>query len=157
MAPPDSASPPVVVSACLLGQPCRWDGGTLLVPDLGPWLAGAQPLPVCPEVLAGLGVPRPPMHWDGGDARAALAGRARLLDANGRDCTAQLLAGAQEALRQARDAGCRRALLKERSPSCGVRQVHTDAGLVDGCGLFALLLAEAGLALSTEEDLDASR
>ncbi|MBM4318510.1 MAG: DUF523 domain-containing protein [Deltaproteobacteria bacterium] len=143
---------PVAVSACLVGEPCRFDGQARPLADLGERLGGAEALPLCPEVLAGLGVPRPPVAFHGGDGRAVLAGEARLLRADGRDVTAAMIAGARRAAALIRAAGCRRAILKERSPSCGVYRVHADGELVPGCGLLAALLAQDGVELQTEEE-----
>lgn len=143
--------PPVVVSACLAGEQCRWDGQASPLPELDALLAGAAPLCVCPEVLGGFGVPRPPVEFSGGDGRAVLRGEARVLRDDGCDVTAAMIRGARRAAAQARAAGSRRAILKERSPSCGVRQVHVDGRVVPGCGLLAALLEEMGLELRTEE------
>lgn len=151
-------APVWAVSACLLGIPCRYDGthkGGMSPERLlqGKKEMSPRPevLPLCPEVLAGLGVPRPPMVFEDGDGTAALAGAARLLDEHGRDCTAQLAAGAALAVRLARAAGCVSALLKARSPSCGVHQVHTKTGLVPGCGMFTAACTQAGILVRSDE------
>jgi uncharacterized protein YbbK (DUF523 family) len=144
-------APTVAVSACLLGEVCRYDGGSKPLADLERLLDGRGILPLCPEVLAGLGVPRPPMVFEGGDGVAALAGSARLVDENGRDCTALLAAGVTLALRLARAAGCESALLKARSPSCGVHQVHTESGLIEGCGMFTAACRKASIRVRSDE------
>lgn len=145
-----SDAPVWVVSACLLGIPCRYDGlhKGLASPDR--LVDGRQVLPLCPEVLAGLGVPRPPMVFEGGDGVAALAGAARLVDEHGRDCTAQLAKGAALAVRLALAAGCVSGLLKARSPSCGVQQVHTKTGLIPGCGMFTAACHQAGIRVRSD-------
>lgn len=149
----ESSDGPVrAVSACLLGLRCRYDGQVLDGVDLDRLLRGLTPLPLCPEVLAGFGVPRPPMDFRGGDGAAALDGQARLVDVGGRDCTARLAFGSALALDLAQAAGCDSAVLKARSPSCGVHRVHTEAGLVPGRGMFATLCARAGLAVQSDED-----
>jgi uncharacterized protein YbbK (DUF523 family) len=137
----------VVVSACLLGVRCRHDGGDkrndAAVARAVPPDGGAELLPLCPEVLARLGVPRPPINLspDGKTAH----------DPRGRDVTAELDAGARLADLYATQAGATRALLKERSPSCGVHQIHTDDGIVDGEGRFAARLRKRGLPIVSEE------
>jgi len=144
-------APVLAVSACLLGIPCRYDGLDKGLAALDRLTAGRRVLPLCAEVLAGLGVPRPPMVFEGGDGAAALAGTARLVDEHGRDCTAHLARGAALAVRLALAAGCVSALLKARSPSCGVRQVHTGTGLVEGCGMFTAACHQAGIPVRSDE------
>lgn len=145
------SSPPVAVSACLVGLACRYDGAHKHTEDLSRMLQGRAPLPLCPEVLAGLGVPRPPMVFEAGDGGAALEGTTRLLDAHGRDCTDDLRRGAQLAVALALAAGCQRALCKARSPSCGVHQVYTQAGLVPGRGMFTAACGIAGIQVRSDE------
>jgi len=143
---------PVVVSACLVGVACRYDGADKGLPQVHRLLQGQKALPLCPEVLAGLGVPRPPMVFEAADGAAALVGATRLLDAQGRDCTADLARGARFAVRLAEAAGCERAVCKARSPSCGVHQVYTHAGLVPGCGMFTAACRDAGIVVCSDED-----
>jgi uncharacterized protein YbbK (DUF523 family) len=119
------------VSACLLGVRCRYDGESREVPGLAERLTredpGAEIVPVCPEELGGLPTPRSPsiIRCGGcsngeGDATgpAVLAGRARVLSAEGLDRTAEFVRGAREAVRIARASGAAKAVLKTRSPSC---------------------------------------
>lgn len=144
--------PPVVVSACLLGIACRYDGSAKPVSGLSAGLPGA-PMPVCPEVLAGLGTPRPPMTFDSG-GEGPPGGVVRLQDRHGRDCTAALGRGVDRALGLVRAAGATHAVLKARSPSCAVRQVHTRQGLVAGVGLFTAACLGAGLIVRSDEQDD---
>ncbi len=148
-----SVAPAVGVSACLVGVRCRYDGGLREVPGLVRALHGHEIIPLCPEVLAGLGVPRPTMVFVGGDGEAALDGRARLVDEDGQDRTMDLALGAGRALRLALEAACESLVLKARSPSCGVRWVHTREGLVAGRGMFTGLALRAGLEARTDEEL----
>lgn len=143
---PARGSGVILVSACLLGQPTRYDGRVLPVPA---WLANLPPhkvLPLCPEVLGGLPVPRPVARLVGAtlgrEGLDVLAGRARLLTAEGQDVNAAFLAGARAVLKRALDAGVRRAYLKDRSPSCGhdPQGVNPRGGPRQGL-LAALLLA----------------
>jgi uncharacterized protein YbbK (DUF523 family) len=139
--------PVAVVSACLLGVRCRYDGGDKAHPAaVARHAADAEILPLCPEVLARLGVPRPAI---------VLTDEGRARTADGRDVTTQLEAGATLAERLADLAGASRALLKERSPSCGCRRVHgaPDGGLRAGEGRFAARLRARGLPLASEEDV----
>jgi uncharacterized protein YbbK (DUF523 family) len=137
---------PVLVSSCLAGVACRHDGRDRR--DLAAADLPADAVPVCPEVLGGLGVPREPAEIVGGDGTDVWAGRARVLTVTGRDVTASYQAGARRALAQARAAGARRALLVEGSPSCGCRRIRdgTFAGKDRaGPGVTAALLAQAGI------------
>ena len=135
-----------LVSACLLGRACRYNGTDEETPDLIEALraAGTEVVPFCPEEAGGLGTPRPAAKLHGGDGDAVADGRARVIDENGRDVTDAFLNGAREAVLAAE--GCEAAFLKERSPSCGCALVHTEEGLVHGCGVTAALLRRAGIA-----------
>ncbi len=147
-----AAGPLRCVSACLLGIPCRYDGGSKPLLDLAQRLGQHRPLPLCPEVLAGLGIPRPPMAFVGGDGEQALLGGAVLADVQGRDCTPALRLAVARALRIVRAARCEQALLKERSPSCGVWQTHArEGGLREGCGMLTAALKQAGIAVESDE------
>lgn len=135
-----------VVSACLAGVACRYDGGGAPHPLVMELARANEALPVCPEVLGGLGVPRPPCELVNG----------RALTSDGRDCDGAYRKGASEALRLARAAGCTHAVLKARSPSCGAGCVYDGTFThtrVAGDGVFASLLREAGFTLMTEEEL----
>lgn len=140
---------PVLVSACLLGRRCRYDGRDSRDQVLEQELAreGLEPVPFCPEEHGGLGTPRPAAWIQAGDASAVVDGEARMVDRHGRDVTAAFLAGASGALEICRARGITRALLKERSPSCGVRRTHVDNRLVDGPGITSESLARAGIEL----------
>lgn len=137
----------VLVSACLLGRRCRYDGGHKETPELREALArdGLEAVPFCPEEAGGLGTPRPAASIVGGDGFAVLDGEARVVTAGGRDVTEEYLAGARAAAAQARDTGCPAAYLMERSPSCGCDRVHTADGLARGCGVTTALLRRAGI------------
>ncbi|MFF5504730.1 DUF523 domain-containing protein [Streptomyces roseolus] len=138
----------MLVSACLRGVPCRFDGRDKASPEIEAALAGREPVPFCPETAGGLATPRRPVELVGGDGGAVLDGAARVVDDTGRDVTAEFVAGARLALRAARRAGCREALLMPRSPSCGRGTVHDGSftGLLTaGDGVTAALLARNGV------------
>jgi uncharacterized protein YbbK (DUF523 family) len=136
---------PVLVSACMLGVHCRYDASTNPSADLCQALSGIQIIPVCPEQLGGLATPRAPAHLVGGSGEDVLDGRARVVTDAGVDVTEQYLRGAYETLRIARLFGVRRAILKERSPSCGCLLVHRDGALQAGSGVTAALLLREGI------------
>lgn len=112
----------ILVSACLLGQNVRYDGGHCLAPDLASQLAGQPYLALCPELLGGMGVPRPPADITGArpgrEGEDVLDGLARVVTRQGQDVTARFLAGASQVFALAMQAGVNLCLLKDRSPSC---------------------------------------
>lgn len=138
---------PVLVSACLLGRTCRYDGRENRDRALERELAarGLAAVPFCPEEHGGLGTPRPPASIEAADAAAVVDGRARVVTDAGRDVTAEFLLGAQGALELCRAQGIGIAFLKERSPSCGVRATHVAGELAPGPGVTAELLARHGV------------
>lgn len=146
------------VSACLLGVRCRYDGGTNLREPLLDLVRQGKAIPVCPEQLGGLPTPRIPAEIEGGDARAVWEGRAAVRNAAGEDVTSSFLRGAEETLRLARMFGARAAILKERSPSCGVREVYDGTfqrRLISGMGVAAYYLAQNGLEVLSDEEFPA--
>lgn len=137
-----------LVSACLCGMHCRYDGGTKACASLQRELAGTPMLLVCPESLAGLSAPRPPSVLFGGDGHAVLDGTAavRRLSDNA-DLTPAFIQGAEATLALARQTGVTEAILKRKSPSCGVSSCYQDGELRPGMGVAAALLARNGIAV----------
>jgi uncharacterized protein YbbK (DUF523 family) len=141
----------VLVSACLLGVRCRYDGAHKHYPGVAAALAGCEAVAVCPEQAGGLPTPRVPCDLSGGDGHAVWAGTASVKDRDGVDRSAAFREGALRCLRQAPEAAW--ALLKSGSPSCGVHQTWIDGERAPGQGVFAALLAMRGVAAKTELDL----
>jgi uncharacterized protein YbbK (DUF523 family) len=144
----------VLVSACLAGRRCRFDGSSNRDDEVSRLVAEGRAVLVCPEVDGGLGTPRPPAEIVGGDGRAVLEGRARVVTDAGADVTDAYVAGAHAALDAARAAGATRAILKARSPSCGLGAVYDGSfrrTLVPGDGVTAALLVASGIEVSPEE------
>ncbi len=138
-----------VVSACLLGENCKYSGGNNLDPRVAEWLGdrGCEAVPVCPEVLGGLPVPRVPAEIADGGVTAR----------DGKSVDREFRRGAALALEIARREGAELAILQPRSPSCGVKEVYdgTFSGRrVPGMGVFARLLAENGFRVLEPEDLE---
>lgn len=139
----------VLVSACLLGRPTRYDGRHSLDEPLARELQGRRVLALCPEVASGLGVPRAPARYvearPGSEGSDLLAGRTRIVNAEGRDVSREFIGGARAVAARALAAGVRRAYLKDRSPSCGYdpRGVNPQGGV--RLGVLAALLIEAGV------------
>ena len=134
----------VVVSACLVGVHCRHDGDHREKKGRLAALGDVEILPLCPEMLAGFGVPRPTLTL-------SLDGKT-VIDKDGRDVTAALRAGVQTAAGYAETCQAKRALLKERSPSCGVAAVHSETGLRAGEGFFTAELKRRRLRVVSDED-----
>ena len=136
----------LLVSACLLGTCCRYDGASKAHP-LAERLAERHTLvPVCPEQLGGLPTPRPPAERRGD----------WVVTGDGADVTEQYRRGAEEALRLCRQLGCGAAVLKERSPSCGRGEIYdgTFSGrLAAGDGVTASLLLDSGVPVYGESQI----
>ena len=139
----------ILVSACLLGCPCRYDGQSKKHPEVEALRErGHELIAVCPEVQGGLTTPRPPAERqkDG-----------QVVNREGTDVTVQYRRGAEIALQTARGQGCALAILKERSPSCGSGEIYdgTFSGtLVPGDGVAAQRLRQAGIQVLGESQVN---
>lgn len=146
----------VLVSACLLGSPVRYNDIHQRCESevLARWQAQGRVVPVCPEVAGGLSVPRPPAEITlGAGGAMVLQGRARVVDPQGNDVSAAFITGAQHALMQAQGKGIRVAVLKEGSASCGSGYIYdgTFSGIrVAEQGVLAALLESAGIRVFSE-------
>lgn len=151
----------ILVSKCLTGAPCRYNGQGKPNRDVIDFLAtmteGQDYLLICPECDGGLPIPRLGGEICGGTAADVLHGTARVQNINGDDYTAAFIAGAQKAAQLATEHHATAALLKEKSPSCGSHLVHDGHFgdcVIAGQGITAHLLCEAGVACFSEEELD---
>lgn len=137
----------LLISACLMGVKCRYDGGRKPLERLDELMEKHVLIPVCPEVVGGLSTPRVPAERIG----------EKVIAKDGRDVTAAYEQGAQEALRLAQMTGCTHALLKERSPSCGCGVIYDGSftgGLCKGDGVCAALLKQHGVKVLGESRVD---
>ena len=119
----------ILVSACLLGRPVRYNGSAkpFIHPALSRWQAEGRVVSICPELAAGFRVPRPPAEIGAGrSGEDVLGGGAQVIEQGGADVTALYLAGARAALALARAENCRFALLIDGSPSCGSSFISAD-------------------------------
>ncbi len=137
----------IIVSACLLGEACRYDGKSKPCETVIKLSEKYELIPVCPEVLGGLSTPRPPseMQSDG-----------RFINSENKDVTENYINGARITLKIAKENGCKLAVLKEKSPSCGVhfRYDGTFSGtLINKSGITASLLRENGITVLSEDDI----
>lgn len=139
----------VLISACLAGEKCRYDGSAKPNAALLERLGGdGAYMPVCPECLGGLEIPRQPAEIVGGDGAAVLDGRANILGRDGADRTEAFLRGAEATLRLAMENNVKRVYLKQKSPSCGAGEIYdgTFSGrCIPGDGVTAALLRRNGI------------
>ncbi len=145
MSAPAESKSPALVSACLLGVRCRYDGCSKSSEAALALVRSRPCVPVCPEQLGGLPTPRPKSHLTDGDGRAVLAGEAKVVNDAGEDVTAAFVRGARECVELARRFGAREAFLKQRSPSCGCGVVRVSGEMTEGLGVAAAALEQAGL------------
>ena len=136
----------IMVSACLLGQKCKYNGGDNYSEKLTAFLKGNEVIPVCPEVAGGLPVPRPSCEIVNGIVR----------NKAGESADKEFRTGAAICLQKAADEKIDLAVLQSRSPSCGVRQIYdgTFSGkLIEGRGIFADLLLKNGFKIMDVSDI----
>ena len=136
----------ILVSACLLGENCKYNGGNNYNPAVIKFLEGHEVVPVCPEMLAGLGCPRTPVEIVDGVVTAR----------DGKVVDAPLREAVEKTMAQIRAAGIDCAVLQSRSPTCGVNQIYdgTFTGTrISGSGIFAQALKDAGCRVIDAEDL----
>jgi uncharacterized protein YbbK (DUF523 family) len=156
----DAQSPlsagPMLVSACLAGRACRFDGSSNEDDRVSRLVAEGRAVLICPEMDGGLGTPRPRAEIVGGDGSDVLEGTARVVTEHGRDVTGAYLEGARRALEASQSSGARVAILKSRSPSCGNGAIYDGTfshSLVAGDGVTAALLRDNGVEVLTDEEL----
>ena len=133
----------LLISACLLGRNCKYNGGNNYTPLVEELKGRFELVPVCPECLGGLPIPHEPSERVGD----------QVLSRSGADVTAAFQRGAEKTLSIAKKAGVRRAVLKERSPSCGCGSVYdgTFSGrTAPGNGVAAELLLARGVEIFGE-------
>jgi len=147
----------ILVSACLLGTNCKYSGGNNLTPRILELLDQLELVPFCPEEMGGLLTPREPCEIQGGTGKDVLAGNARVLNKLGEDVTEQFVKGAEATLELARKYGCKAAILKANSPSCGSGIIYDGSfsgKRKEGSGVCSQLLQDNGIAVMTELDFE---
>jgi uncharacterized protein YbbK (DUF523 family) len=145
--------PGIIVSACLTGVRCRYDGGHRLDQKVLRRSMEEELVPLCPEQMGGLSIPRHPSEIIGGDGDDVLDGRARVVDTEGMDVTGQFLKGADEFLSTAKRSNIKKAIMKEKSPSCGVHRIYRNGILVSGKGVLTALLMREGIGIMSNEEI----
>lgn len=135
----------MIVSACLAGVNCRYDGTNCFDGEIEEMSRRGEAFPVCPEQLGGLPIPRVPCEIEKGTGEDVLAGRSRVVNAEGEDVTAHFVRGAWQTLALVRALGIREGVFKAHSPSCGVERIKRNGRLVKGPGVCAALLLKEGV------------
>ncbi|SEF70485.1 Uncharacterized conserved protein YbbK, DUF523 family [Caloramator fervidus] len=144
----------ILVSACLCGINCKYNGGNNFNEYIYNLLKQGKLIPVCPEQLGGLPTPRLPSEIVKGDAKDVLEGRGLVLNIQGEDVTKFFVKGAYETLNIARAFNCKAAILKSKSPSCGKGFVYDGTfsnKLKMGNGITAQLLLMNGVEVVDED------
>ncbi|PFK29535.1 hypothetical protein COI93_23290 [Bacillus cereus] len=145
----------IVVSACLAGIACRYDGNDNLIAKIEELLQKEETILVCPEVLGGLPTPRPSAEIIGGNGDDVLDGKAKVVDKDGNDVTEAFVKGAYKALEAMQGLNPEYIILKERSPSCGSSTIYTgefNGNKRDGYGVTTALFRRHGFTVISEED-----
>ena len=135
----------ILVSACLVGINCRYDGSNTINDTIIKEIKDEGFIPVCPEQLGGLSTPRPPASIQNGSGFDVIGYISKVIDMNGRDVTREFLKGAQEALKIAKLLRVQKAILKANSPSCGVNFTSSNFKKITGPGVFTAMLRNEGI------------
>ena len=149
----------ILVSACLLGRPVRYNGRAFTIENsiLQRWQSGGLVVPLCPEVAAGFPTPRPPAEIEAGfDGEDVLANRAHIFEDNGADVTSGFITGATIAVETATKYQCRFALLTDGSPSCGSSFIYSgrhDGMKRQGMGAVTAALRRAGVRVFAQHQI----
>lgn len=136
----------ILVSGCLLGENCKYNGGNNYNPRVVEFLKGKEVISICPEIMAGMGCPRNPIEIVDGV----------LTDCHGKNVDSLIRKSVMEIMERIRDEEIQCAVLQSRSPTCGVNQVYdgTFSGkLIPGSGIFAKSLMDAGYRVIDVEDI----
>lgn len=136
-----------LVSACLLGLNCRFDGQSKINETLISSLRGTNFIPFCPEQLGGLSTPRPRAWIIHGDGNDVLTGKSKVINELGEDVTVQFIKGAIETEKLTTVFSIKKAYLKSKSPSCGVGRIYHGEYLARGHGVCAAILMQKKIEL----------
>ncbi len=143
----------ILVSACLCGIDCKYNGGNNLVKPILDLLKEGKAIPVCPEQLGGLPTPRAASEICSGTGKDVLTGEAKVVLKDGTDCTKYFIKGAEETLKIAKALNIAKAILKENSPSCGSNFIYDGSfsgNKTAGRGVTAELLFKNGIEILNE-------
>ena len=149
----------IIVSACLLGENCKYSGGNNKSENVIKYLEDKEYLLVCPEQLGGLSTPRNPSEiitYGNKDGNDVLSGCTKVLSNKGIDVTKNFIQGAEETLKIAKEHNAKTAILKAGSPSCGYKKIYDGTFLgnkIQGMGVTAAILNKENIALLDEDDI----
>ena len=151
--------PNILVSACLLGDPVRYDGTDLLLdhPLMKKWQDQGRLIAICPEVEGEMSVPRAPAEITRGDGKLVLGGKSKVIDAQGEDVTKAFIKGALKTLKTALDNNCVAAILTEHSPSCGSNMIYDGTFTqqkVEGVGVATSMLEQNHIPVFNQQQLE---
>lgn len=145
----------ILVSSCLAGENCRYDGNNRLVEEIEQLIQQKKAKMVCPELLGGFSVPREPAEIVGGTGEDVLKGNAKVIDKSGNDVTFLYIEGAKKTLMIAKEMKAETVILKENSPSCGSSMIYNGTFTGErlaGNGVTAALLKKEGFRVMSETD-----
>lgn len=146
----------ILVSACLFGINCKYNGDNNENDKVKEYLKGKEFILVCPEQLGGLTTPRDPAEITKSNGNTVLSGEGRVVTNNGIDVTEAFLRGAKETLKIAKIYDCKEAILKESSPSCGSNFIYDgtfSSKKIPGFGITSALLKSNGIKVISEKEL----
>jgi len=146
----------ILVSACLAGVRCRYDGEAGKIPLIEEWIEEGKAIAICPEQLGQLPTPRQRAEIKGGSGEDVLTGKAWVCTEGGNNITREFILGARRVLALTQALGIKRAVLKAKSPSCGYGIIYNgdfSGELVTGKGVTSALLEQHGIEIFTEENL----
>lgn len=149
----------IIVSACLLGENCKYSGGNNKSENVIKYLEDKEYVLVCPEQLGGLSTPRNPSEiitYGNKDGNDVLSGCTKVLSNKGIDVTKNFIQGAEETLKIAKEHNAKTAILKAGSPSCGYKKIYDGTFLgnkIQGMGVTAAILNKENIALLDEDDI----
>ncbi|TCO73627.1 DUF523 domain-containing protein [Marinisporobacter balticus] len=147
----------ILISACLAGLECRYDGGDNKIPEILKLVKEKKAILVCPEQLGGMATPRLPCEIIDGDGEDVLNNQAKVVNKSGEDVSMFFIKGAQETLKIAKIYGAKTAILKKRSPSCGSRIIYDGSFSGKkkiGDGVTVALLKREGIDVLDEENFE---
>lgn len=138
----------IIVSACLAGFNCRYDCTNAYDKLIADLVVNKKAFPICPEQMGGLSTPRPSAEIKNGDGNDVLGSKARVINIYGDDITDRIIKGSEEVLKLAKMLGAKEAVLKEKSPSCGVTNIYRNGEIVGGMGVCAAMLKREDIEIS---------
>ncbi len=144
----------ILISGCLSGSNAFYSGAIKTCEPINKLVKEGRALPVCPELLGGLSVPRERSEIQNGSGKDVLAGKCRIITKSKEDVTGNFIAGARAALSLAKKYNIRKAVLKSRSPSCGCGEIYDGSftgRFTNGDGVTCALLKSNGIEVISDE------